>query len=77
MCIRDRGISEPLGALPVQGQVLAVQIQKPQAAKLLLRQLGHMAGGAKGVAAAHHHRELLKQVHQPLEGEEEMCIRDS
>lgn len=49
---------------------LAVQVQKFQAAQLLLRQLGHMARGAEGVAAAHHHRVLLKQIHQPGKGKE-------
>ena len=65
--LSPQGVGEPLGALPVQSQVLAVQIQKLQAAKLLLRQLGHMAAGAEGVAAAHYHRVLVEQIHEPGE----------
>ena len=65
-----QGVGEPLGALPVQSQILAVQVQKLQTAKLLLGKLGHVAGGAEGMAAAHQHRVLAEQLHQLGEGQE-------
>ena len=64
-----QGVGQFLRAGAVQGQALSVQVQELEPLQLFLGQLGHVARGAVGVAAAHQHGVLYEQVHELGEGE--------